>query len=266
MIDRCATRSRARRGGLIVLAASVAFASSMLVPSAAHAGPVTWGTGYPSSVGVATTVSLGGGSTVDLTVTTGGTQGLTPQDLGPVGATETGLDYSQLRTLAIFNGGGTSSVTTTLTFTNFNPRPQHLRGFIMVGAVDELSTPITVTSSVGGAVQGWTQVGSDFDISPGNSDPIAWNAASGQFTTATVDNGIDSGGIVVDVGSIAQYGTITLTLNQHLQDGIQYSFGEESSPLAPMSSAWGLALAAVLLAGAGASGLVRSQRPVALQR
>jgi hypothetical protein len=48
--------------------------------------------------------------TADVTVQTGGTQGVSGADLGAMGQTETGLDYSTLPVLAIFNGGGESAV------------------------------------------------------------------------------------------------------------------------------------------------------------
>lgn len=177
-------------------------------------------------VGVPTTVELGGGSTIDVTVATGGTQGLGGNDAGGVGAMETGLDYCRLRELTIFNGGGAGSVPTTLTFINFVPGPGHLRGFLMIGAVAGLSSPITVTSSVAGAVQGWAQVGSTFDLAPTNASPITWNPLAGTFVTnATTGN--DSDGIVVDVGPLAAAGAITLSLSQHLNDGIVFSIGEE---------------------------------------
>lgn len=241
--------------GIVVgLVRVILLSTPLLLVSAAdaRAGVVTWGSGFPASTGTPTTVSLGGGSTVQLAVSTGGTQGLNHVDLGPLGAAETGLDYTNLRTLAIFNGGGSSSVVTTLTFTNFVPGSRHVRGFIMVGAVDELSTPITLTSSVGGAVQTWTPVGSSFDISATDADPISWNAGSGQLSTSTIDNGIDSDGIVLNIGSIEQYGTITLTLSQHLQDGIHYSIGEEVAPEVPATSNRGLVFAVFVLVMTGA--------------
>jgi hypothetical protein len=240
---------------VFVLVRVILLATPLLFVSAggARAGVVTWGSGFPASTGTPTTVSLGGGSTVQLAVTTGGTRGINAVDLGTSGTAETGLDYTNLRTVAIFNGGGSSSVVTTLTFTNFVPGPRHMRGFIMVGAVDELSTPITVTSSVIGAVQTWTQVGSSFDMSATEADPITWNAGSGQLSTSTVDNSIDSDGIVLDIGSIEQYGTITLSLSQHLQDGIYYSIGEEMAPEVPATSNRGLVFTAVLLIMTGAT-------------
>jgi len=217
--------------------------------SDAVAADVTWGSAYPLTVGVPTSVSLGGGSTVDLTVTTGGTQGLGFGGLGSAGSSETGLGYTSLTTLVIFNGGGGGSVTTTLLFSNFTPGPSHARGFVMVGAVDELTSAITLTSSVPGAVQTWSQVGTSFAVSPGNEDPIAWTPATGQITHGVGTEGIDSGGIVIDVGSIAQYGTITLTLDQALGDGIHYAFGEEvATPVPSMSAAVAIALSAALVA------------------
>lgn len=249
-------RKRARRWRAAALPGLLGFA----LCGGAQAGEVTWGNAYPTTVGVATSISLGGGSTVDLTVTTGGAQGLTNDDLALAGAVETGLDYTHLTTLAIFNGGGSGSVATALLFSNFNPGPGHVRGFVMVGAVDELTSVITSTSSVPGAVQTWSQVGTSFAVGVGNEDPIAWTPATGLITHGSGVEGIDSGGIVIDVGSIAQYGTITLTLDQHLSDGILFAFGEEAAPPVPSITPPGaLAISAALVA-LGAIALSRRAR------
>jgi len=254
-LRKCSSRGT-RRPRAIALLGLLGFA----ICGDALAADITWGSAYPMTVGVATSVSLGGGSTVDLTVTTGGTQGLSNDDLESAGSVETGLGYTNLTTLAIFNGGGGGSVTTTLLFSNFNPGPGHVRGFVMVGAVDELTSAITLTSSVPGAVQTWPQVGTSFAVGVGNEDPIAWTPATGQITHGEGTEGIDSGGIVIDVGSIAQYGTITLTLGQHLGDGIQYAFGEEvAAPVPSMSPAAVLAISALLVA-LGAVALNRRSR------
>ncbi len=246
---RCLTNSR---GGAAArrLTASLLGLFAFALCGAAHASGVTWASAYPTTVGVPTTISLGGGSTVDLTVTTGGAQGLSDEDLGTAGSAETGLDYGNLTALLVFNAGSSGSfVGTTLHFSNFVPGPAHARGFIMVGAVDELSSNVTLTSSTAGAVQTWTQVGTSFTISPGNEDPIDWVPATGTITQGTGVEGIDTGGLVIDVGSIAQYGTITLTLNQDLADGIVYAFGEETAtPLPTLAPAAALALCAALLA------------------
>lgn len=205
--------------------------------TAVQAATTTWGDFVSSTpvVGVPTTVSLGGGSTVDVTLSTGGTQGISASGQGSLGSTETGLGYTDLNILAIFNGGGTSTVPTVIQFSNFQPSANHVRGFLAVGAVHANSSPITVTSSVAGAVQTWTQTGSAFDFGPSNAFPIAWNAASGTFTTAaTIGN--DSKVIVIDVGSLSQYGTITLSLNQHLSDGVIFAFGEQVAAAVPATS------------------------------
>lgn len=196
-----------------------------------QAAPVTWADfTSPPPVGVPTTIALGGGSTVDITVTTGGAQGLSGVVSGNTGLSETGLAYSNLSCLAIFNGGGSTTVPTTLEFSNFVPGALHIRGFLMVGAVNAASSPITVTSSVAGRVASWSVVGVPFTIGS-DSSPITWNASTGEFTTsAPVGN--DSKGIVVDIGHIGLNGTITVSLSQHLNDGILFASGEEAdSPL-----------------------------------
>jgi hypothetical protein len=191
-------------------------------------GAVTWGdfiTSMPVA-GVTTTVSLGGGSSVDVLVSTGGTQGISAADFGATGATATGLDYQHLIAFGIFNGGGSGTVTTTILFTNFHAGPGHVSGYLMVAAVNGQSSPITLSSSVPGAVQTWTQCGETFDLNPDNTWPISWAPASGQLTT-DAPVGIDSDGIVIRVGSIAQCASVTITLQQYLNDGIIFSIGEE---------------------------------------
>jgi hypothetical protein len=163
---------------------------------------------------------------VRVTVSTGGTQGITTDNLGTLGSAETGLDYDHLRHLAIFNGGGTGSVATTLTFTNIQVGSSHLRGLLMVGAINATSSPVTVTSSVAGRVQTWTVVGTPFDLSPFNSFAVAWNPASGHITTEAA-SGNDSRCIVLDLGDLTTDGDVTISLSQHLNDGIVYAFGEE---------------------------------------
>ncbi|MCC6651907.1 MAG: hypothetical protein IT348_12220, partial [Candidatus Eisenbacteria bacterium] len=64
------------------------------------------------------TVATAAGTLVDVTVQTGGTQGLYSFNRDTLGVIHTGLDYDSLYCLAIFNGGGTSSVSTTITFSN----------------------------------------------------------------------------------------------------------------------------------------------------
>jgi hypothetical protein len=177
---------------------------------------------------VPTTVSLGGGSSVDVTVTTGGTRGISSVDYDTTGAAATGLDYTDLTVFGIFNGGGSGSVATTIVFSNFQVGPAHVAGHLFVGAVNGSSSPLAVTSSVPGAVQTWSQIGSSFDLDPSNAWEISWNPQPGTFTT-DAPIGIDSDGIVIGVGALNQYGSISITLQQFLNDGIVFSIGEESS-------------------------------------
>lgn len=207
-------------------------------------GPVTWAdfVSSPPQVGVATTVSLGGGSSVDVIVNTGGTQGLSSYDFGAIGAPETGLDYTHLLVFGIFNGGGTSTVPTTIQFSGFQVGADHVSGYLFVGAVNGFSSPITVTSSVPGAVSTWPQTGITFDLDADNSWPISWNPPSGTFAT-DAPVGIDSDGIVIEVSNLSQYTTITLSLLQYLNDGIVFSIGEGVGNLtgvpAFQSMSWG---------------------------
>ena len=72
--DSLDTRSRRSIRRLCVIALVGLLGSAICED--ALADDVTWGSTYPTVVGAATTVSLGGGSFVDLTVATGGSQGL----------------------------------------------------------------------------------------------------------------------------------------------------------------------------------------------
>lgn len=207
--------------------ASIVLVQPLAWPSVNAATLTTWAdfSSFPPN-GIPTTYALGGGSSVDITVTTGGNHGLNGADLGVTGAAETGLDYSHLRTLAIFNGPGNSTVVTSFTFSSFIPGPDHVRGLLFVGAINGQSSPITLTSSVAGAVQTWPLAGAPFTINADNDYEVTWNPISGTIIT-TAPIGIDSKGICIDIGAIDQYGTITITLNQHLNDGILYGVGEE---------------------------------------
>lgn len=244
------------------LLATLTIVSLTSLSSAVQAATTTWGDFLSSTpvASVPTTVSLGGGSTVDVTVTTGGTQGITAANQGSLGSSETGLGYTSFITFLIFNGGGSTNVSTVIQFSNFQPGAKHLRGFLAVGAVNGASSPITATSSVAGAVQTWTQTGNAFDLGPSNSFPITWNSSNGTFTTtAPMTN--DSQVIVVDVGSLNQYGTITLSLSQYLNDGITFSFGEQTAPGVPGTSPLAQLVFALLLALSGSAWLAGRLSP-----
>ncbi len=193
----------------------------------AQGGEVHWAH-FPGNVtaGPVFTLPLSIGSSVDVQVSTGGTHGLTAVSNEAMGAAATGLAYDSLHVLAIFNGGGPGSVTTTITFSNFQLAPDHRRGFFLVGAVNGMSSPVTMTATVPGRVQTWTTVGETFDYGPTNSFAITWDAPTGTFQTSA-PVGIDSRCIVLDVGSLASNGTITVTTQQALVDGIVFALGEE---------------------------------------
>lgn len=192
-------------------------------------GPSVFWADFPGTMpahGVPTTVPFGDGSTVDVTVTTGGTRGIFAESRGKTGSIETGLNYSQLRTLTIFNGGGSLNVTTTITFSNFRLSPQHQGGYIMVGAVNQASSPLKATREGTGSVESWTAIGDAFPLGAGNSAPITWASSTGSFEThAPIGN--DSRGIVVSVGKLSQYTSITLTTEHFLDDGIVFSIAVE---------------------------------------
>jgi len=179
------------------------------------------------------TVATAAGTLVDVTVQTGGTQGLYSFNRDTLGVIHTGLDYDSLYCLAIFNGGGTSSVSTTITFSNIRVGAGHERGYFLVGAVNGISSPVTITSSVAGRVSSWTQVGDTFPFSPEESFAIDWNAPSGTFLTSAVA-GNDSRGVVIDLGDLRTDGTITVSLSQYLNDGIYFALGEKL--LEPLSA------------------------------
>ncbi len=191
------------------------------------------------------TVATAAGTLVDVTVQTGGTRGLYSFNRDTLGAIHTGLDYDRLYCLAIFNGGGTSSVSTTITFSNIRVGAGHERGYFLVGAVNGLSSPVTITSSVAGRVSGWTQVGDAFPFSPEESFAIEWNAPSGTFLTSAVA-GNDSRGVVIDLGDLRTDGTITVSLSQYLNDGIYFALGEglvSPLPVTPTDAPGSLSLA-----------------------
>ncbi len=201
----------------------------LLSPTVSAASPSTYWAQFavgPFPVNSPTTVSMAPGSTVRVNVTTGGSQGVNGTDLDTIGIAGTGLDYDQLNCLGIFNGGGTTAVQTTLRFTNIQVGAAHQRGLLMVGAINIISSPVTLSSSIAGRVQTWTVVGSPFDAGPTNSFPVAWNAGAGVITTAAA-SGNDSRCIVLDLGPLTSNGDITISLSQHLADGIVFAIGEQ---------------------------------------
>jgi hypothetical protein len=155
----------------------------LAVPAAAPlAAPGTFWAHFPAgpvAVGVPLTLPMSEGSHVDVTLQTGGTQGTNGVDSDTLGSGATGLDYEHLYLVGLFNGGGTTTVPTTLTFSNVQVGASHRRGLLMVGAVNGQSSPVTVTSSVGGRVATWTVVGEPFDFGASNAYPITWNAGCG---------------------------------------------------------------------------------------
>ncbi len=212
---------------LLTIIASIV--ANSLSPDLSPASPSTYWAHFavgPFPVNSPTTVPMGPGSTVRVRVQTGGSLGVNGADLDTIGTAETGLQYDQLDCLAIFNGGGTGSVQTTLTFTDIQVGAAHQRGLLMVGAINALSSPVTLSSTVAGRVQTWTVVGTPFDYTPFNSFPVSWNAGSGVITT-TAASGNDSRCIVLDLGPLTSDGDITITLSQHLNDGIVFALGEE---------------------------------------
>lgn len=211
----------------------------------ARAGVVHWAD-FPDgiSAGPTFTVPLSSGASVDVRIQTGGTQGVGVAHADTLGALATGLDYAALHLLTIYNGGGSGSVLTRITFSNFQLGAGHQRGFFLVGAVSGPSSPVTLGCSVPGRVGTWTTVGGTFDYGQFNSYPIDWDAQEGEFQTSA-NSGIDSRCIVVDLGPLTSSDTITVTLQQALPDGIVFALGEEvgSTTSAGDRVAAGLALA-----------------------
>jgi hypothetical protein len=175
--------------------------------------------------GTAATIQFNSASSVDVTVTTGGTHGITGLNLGSAGVVETGLSYDSLYALTIFNGGGGNTVPTTIQFSNFHNIPADAIGYLGIGNVLYRSSPIHVSASAG--VGAWTQTGGTFTIGT-DSTSINWNAADSQFETQAPGepgSGSDSRGITMSMGLLNQYTTVTLQLDQWLADGIRVWIG-----------------------------------------
>jgi hypothetical protein len=170
--------------------------------------------------GIATTVRFDPTSSVDVMVTTGGSYGVTGTNKGSTGVLETGLSYDSLYALSIFNGGGSYTVRTTIQFSNFHNVPVNAVGYCGVG--DLFSSPFHVLSSAG--VGAWTQTGSTFRIG-GDSSSITWNAADSQFEAHVGVPGSDSRGITMSIGLLSQYSSVTMQLDQWLNDGISAWIG-----------------------------------------
>lgn len=197
-------------------------------------------------VGVPTTLSTTAGTLVDVTITTGGNQGVGGGAWDTLGMGATGLAYDSLRYVGIFNGGGNGNVLTTLTFSNIRVGPSHAHGLFLIGAVNGQSSPIVVTSSVPGRVATFNVVGQPFAFNASNDWLIDWIPALGQFQTSAT-SGNDSRCIVIDLDDLRSDGTIEVSVSQHLNDGILYAFGETVSGsvgVSPPRTPGALALAA----------------------
>ncbi len=213
--------------GLLLVASAILLAR----PHSAGAGPTHWANfgAAPFPVGTYQTVPLSPGSTVQVLVETGGTRGAAGTATDTLGRASTGLDYSVLRLLAIYNGGGFSTVTTRLTFRNFQVGPSHQRGLFLIGAVNGNSSPIQLATTTPGGTAGWHVVGQPFDFDLFNAFPISWDANTGRFETTT-PIGVDSRCIVIDLGGLGTLDSLRVTLQQYLNDGIVFGFGEELGP------------------------------------
>ncbi len=242
---RCARRLSVLLASLAMLLSIGPFARS---EAASLAGTRAAWLHFPRVIplGVPTTLSTHAGTLVDVTITTGGSQGVGGGALDTLGMSATGLDYDSLRYVGIFNGGGNGKVTTTLTFSNIRVSTSHGHGLLLVGAVNGQSSPIAVTSTVPGRVPTFTVVGQPFAFGSSNDFPIDWIPAAGQFQTFA-SSGNDSRCIVIDLGDLRSDGTVQVSLSQHLNDGILYSFGETisgSAGVSPAATPGALALAA----------------------
>jgi hypothetical protein len=206
----------------VLSASEIASMDSHAAVKWANFGPAVFTSG---TSGKTATVQFNSSSSVDVTVTTGGTQGVAGTNLGSAGVVETGLGYDSLYALTIFNGGGGSPVPTTIQFTNFTNISANAIGYLGIGNVLYLSSPIRVSSDAG--VRAWMQTGSTFRID-GDSTQISWNAADSQFVTQAPGDpgsGSDSRGITMSMGLLNQYTMVTLQLTQWLADGIRIWIG-----------------------------------------
>jgi hypothetical protein len=168
-------------------------------------------------------VSLGGGSTCSMRFN----GNLLSYPTGfryysSTGSAESGIEYSNIYTCRIGYLGGAGSTV----YNNFSVSPNHIRGLLFIAEPNGASSPLTVTTAPNPlAFQSWTQVGSTFTFA-GATSPINWNPIPGTFTT-TAPVGNDARGIIVDLGSLTQYTSITISLNAGIQDGIDWALGEE---------------------------------------
>jgi hypothetical protein len=219
----------------ISLLSASAIAVALSLPGTAFSQSASWGDFVASTptLGQATVVPLGGGSTTAVSILAASSSLITTYSRGNIGAAETGLNYANLYTFGLIpRGGNDGNATTTIEFSGFNIASKHLRGFLQVSAVNGNSSPISVHATmVSGTAPSWSVVGTPFAYNGSNSSAISWNQGTpgnGTLTTsASIGN--DSKAIVLDLGSLTQYSSITVSLNQSRADGIEFSLGEETS-------------------------------------
>jgi len=181
----------------------------------------------PISANVPSQIPLGGGSTAELVTN----QIINQVDShGTLGVSQTGLNYSNLTTFT--QSGINTSTDITIVYSNFNLSTSHNRGFLLIGAISQPSLPVIITSDPPGIRQTWPALGSFpitiFSGTP-NITPIFWNPLTGEITSPAAASGSPhSQAIVLDLGDLSQYNSITITIpDQPAGDGIIHGIGEE---------------------------------------
>ncbi len=243
-------RFLSRAAGRLLCRASIATLLAAGLPQASLA-TVHWANvrATPPVPGVPTTVQFTPGSSVDIKVVTGGTQGITGVTFDSLGSSAMGLGFDSLRVLAIFNGGGASNVLTVIEYSNFQGVPANAVGYVGVGRVNGASSPVTVSSSP--AVGPWAAAGHDFIVDPADTTSITWEPDSSRFVTPIVP-AHDSRGLTIGLGALDQYSVVSVQLSQFLNDGIYFWIGYDDAPPTAVAPPDLVPPAAVRVAGVGA--------------
>ena len=176
-----------------------------------------------AQVDTKTTISLGGGSTVDVLFQRSPNSGTyAAKDLKDLGAGATKLNYDHLNAVSPF-GGGVQAITYTVTLTNFVAGSNHVKGLLFVSDVANRLGGVVQFSVTGGSTSSWRKVGDDF-ANGKDVTPFVWDAGTGALTS--VAHAPDAGGIVLDIGSLRQFSQIQFSLKTDGGDGWHYAIGE----------------------------------------
>lgn len=201
--------------------------------------PVSWAdTHLPFgnfTFGVPVPVSLGAQGTNSttcefLTTTTGSLVGTVYEGfyelLTAYDKSVSGLDWTYLKYFQV----ASPSSDVTIVFSNFNVGSNHKKGYFYNEGFTINTNQITIMTNPPNLQQNWTVVGGWFPNMEfaNNQEAVTWNNMSGTLNWGGGNPSLHTGAIILDVGDLSQYTSITVTYSTSAElDGVRFSIGEE---------------------------------------